>query len=182
MVSDTFPKSSVASIMGIGGAAGAIGSMIMARYVGQVLESVGTYVPVFLWAGGAYLVALLIVHLLLPRLDAAAPPASACRAWNGCGFPREPACIVAQFSCADQSDVGIELERQKLLFHAEPIRIAPRLRAALRDQGKKPSRIGEFEVFSPASAFFTSEIVRIIDTPKSESDTPTDTPRFIENL
>ena len=76
MVSDTFPKSSVASVMGIGGAAGAIGGMIMARYVGQVLETVGTYVPVFVWAGGAYLVALLIVHLLVPRLAGAPPPAS----------------------------------------------------------------------------------------------------------
>ncbi|WP_267397479.1 MFS transporter [Sphingomonas sp. GC_Shp_1] len=70
MVSDTFPKSSVASVMGIGGAAGAVGGMIMARYVGEVLEHVGSYVPVFVWAGSAYLVALLIVHVLLPRLDA----------------------------------------------------------------------------------------------------------------
>jgi ACS family hexuronate transporter-like MFS transporter len=77
MVSDTFPKSSVASVMGIGGAAGAVGGMIMARYVGEVLESVGTYVPVFLWAGSAYLVALLIVHLLLPRLDNTVPLPSA---------------------------------------------------------------------------------------------------------
>jgi ACS family hexuronate transporter-like MFS transporter len=77
MVSDTFPKSSVASVMDIGGGAGAIGGMIMARYVGQILETVGTYVPVFVWAGGAYLVALLIVHLLLPRLDGAPPPVSA---------------------------------------------------------------------------------------------------------
>lgn len=74
MVSDTFPKSSVASVMGIGGAAGAVGGMIMARYVGQVLETVGSYVPVFLWAGSAYLVALAIVHLLLPRLEDAPPP------------------------------------------------------------------------------------------------------------
>jgi len=55
--------------MGIGGAAGAIGGMIMAKYVGQVLETVGTYVPVFLWAGSAYLFALLLVHLLVPKLD-----------------------------------------------------------------------------------------------------------------
>ncbi|SEN03780.1 MFS transporter, ACS family, hexuronate transporter [Sphingomonas gellani] len=74
MVSDTFPKSSVASVMGIGGAAGAVGGMIMARYVGEVLEHVGSYVPVFIWAGSAYLVALLIVHILLPKLDVAAPP------------------------------------------------------------------------------------------------------------
>jgi ACS family hexuronate transporter-like MFS transporter len=69
MVSDTFPKSSVASVMGIGGAAGAIGGMIMARYVGNVLESVGSYVPVFIWAGFAYFIALAIVHLLLPTLQ-----------------------------------------------------------------------------------------------------------------
>jgi ACS family hexuronate transporter-like MFS transporter len=71
MVSDTFPKSSVASVMGIGGAAGAVGGMIMARYVGHVLETVGSYAPVFIWAGSAYLVALAIVHLLLPKLDVA---------------------------------------------------------------------------------------------------------------
>jgi MFS transporter, ACS family, hexuronate transporter len=71
MVSDTFPSRSVASVMGIGGAAGAVGGMIMAAYVGQVLETVGSYVPVFLWAGSAYLVALLLVHLLVPRLGEA---------------------------------------------------------------------------------------------------------------
>jgi ACS family hexuronate transporter-like MFS transporter len=73
MVSDTFPKSSVASVMGIGGAAGAVGGMIMARYVGHVLETVGSYVPVFIWAGTAYFIALAIVHLLLPNLEAAKP-------------------------------------------------------------------------------------------------------------
>ncbi|UIJ46416.1 MFS transporter [Sphingomonas cannabina] len=75
MVSDTFPRGSVASVMGIGGAAGAVGGMIMARYVGQVLETVGSYLPVFLWAGTAYLVALLLVQLLVPQLDRAAPAA-----------------------------------------------------------------------------------------------------------
>jgi len=69
MVSDTFPRRSVASVMGIGGAAGAVGGMIMAKYVGHVLDTVGTYLPVFLWAGSAYLVALAIVHLLVPRFD-----------------------------------------------------------------------------------------------------------------
>lgn len=74
MVSDTFPRGSVASVMGIGGAAGAVGGMIMATYVGHVLERIGSYVPVFLWAGSAYLVALAIVHVLVPRLDAADVP------------------------------------------------------------------------------------------------------------
>lgn len=74
MVSDTFPRGSVASVMGIGGAAGAVGGMIMARYVGEVLERVGSYLPVFLWAGTAYLVALGIVQLLVPRLEDAPAP------------------------------------------------------------------------------------------------------------
>ncbi|GGE90296.1 MFS transporter [Sphingomonas prati] len=80
MVSDTFPKSSVASVMGIGSAAGAVGGMIMSRYVGQVLETVGSYVPIFLWAGSAYGVALVIIHLLVPRLDTPVVPAVANRA------------------------------------------------------------------------------------------------------
>ncbi|MBB3693238.1 MFS transporter [Sphingomonas sp. BK580] len=69
MVSDTFSSRSVASVMGIGGAAGAVGGMIMARYVGEVLERAGSYLPVFVWAGSAYLLALLLVHLLVPRLE-----------------------------------------------------------------------------------------------------------------
>ena len=69
MVSDTFPSRSVASVMGIGGAAGAVGGMLMAKYVGHVLETVGSYVPVFLWAGSAYMIALAIIHLLVPRLE-----------------------------------------------------------------------------------------------------------------
>ncbi len=69
MVSDTFPRSSVASVMGIGGAAGAVGGMLMSTYVGQVLETVGSYAPVFVWAGSAYLVALAIIHVLVPRLE-----------------------------------------------------------------------------------------------------------------
>jgi ACS family hexuronate transporter-like MFS transporter len=41
----------------------------MSTYVGQVLETVGSYAPVFVWAGSAYLVALAIIHLLVPRLE-----------------------------------------------------------------------------------------------------------------
>lgn len=74
MVSDTMPKQSVASVMGIGGAAGAVGGMIMASYVGVVLETIGSYVPVFVWAGCAYLIALAIIQLLLPRFDAPTGP------------------------------------------------------------------------------------------------------------
>lgn len=66
--SDLFPRQTVASVIGLGGAAGAIGGMLMTTFNGRVLEALGSYQPIFMVAGGAYLVALLLIHLLTPRL------------------------------------------------------------------------------------------------------------------
>ncbi|WP_380877493.1 MFS transporter [Sphingomonas sp. DBB INV C78] len=67
--SDLFPRGAVGSVVGIGGTVGAIGGMLMAKYAGFILDSFGTYTPLFAVAGSAYLVALLLVHWLSPRLD-----------------------------------------------------------------------------------------------------------------
>ena len=69
--SDMYPRHAVASVVGFGGMAGAVGGMIVAKVVGYVLEWTGSYVSVFLMAGSAYLLALLILHLLAPRLETA---------------------------------------------------------------------------------------------------------------
>ena len=69
--SDLFPRSAVGSVIGIGGTIGAIGGMIFSLYVGQILERIGSYTPIFIVAGSAYFVALLAVHLLSPRLERA---------------------------------------------------------------------------------------------------------------
>jgi ACS family hexuronate transporter-like MFS transporter len=69
--SDMFPRKAVGSVIGIGGTAGAIGGMIFSLYIGQVLERLGTYSLIFYVAGSVYLIALLIIHLLSPRLDEA---------------------------------------------------------------------------------------------------------------
>jgi MFS transporter, ACS family, hexuronate transporter len=69
--SDMFPRKAVGSIVGIGGMAGAIGGMLIATVVGQILQLTGSYVPIFIIAGSAYLIALLIVQLLAPRLEPA---------------------------------------------------------------------------------------------------------------
>jgi ACS family hexuronate transporter-like MFS transporter len=69
--SDTFPRQAVASVVGIGGFGGAVGGMLIATFTGFVLQFTGSYVPIFLIAGSAYCVALLIVHLLVPRLEPA---------------------------------------------------------------------------------------------------------------
>jgi len=66
--SDVFPRSAVGSLIGIGGTAGAIGGMLLAKYAGWVLDRLGTFKPLFIFAGCAYLLALLVVHLLSPRL------------------------------------------------------------------------------------------------------------------
>jgi ACS family hexuronate transporter-like MFS transporter len=45
--------------------------MLIATVTGFLLQATGSYVPVFVMAGSVYLVALLIVHLLVPRLEQA---------------------------------------------------------------------------------------------------------------
>lgn len=66
--SDVFPRAAVGSVVGIGGMVGAIGGMAMAKYAGFVLEKIGTYTPIFVIAASAYLIALLVVHLLTPKM------------------------------------------------------------------------------------------------------------------
>src|SRR3984885_4266971 len=66
--SDMFPGTAVASVVGIGGMAGAIGGMLIAKLVSGLLERTHSYAVPFFLAGSAYLIALAIIHLLAPRL------------------------------------------------------------------------------------------------------------------
>jgi ACS family hexuronate transporter-like MFS transporter len=72
--SDLFPRAAVGSVVGIGGTAGAIGGMLIAKFVGYVLDLTGSYALIFAVAGGAYLVALAALHIISPRLDPAIVP------------------------------------------------------------------------------------------------------------
>lgn len=69
--SDMFPKQAVGSVVGIGGMAGAIGGMFIAKLVGWILETTGSYVPIFAIAASAYVLALIVIHLLAPKLEPA---------------------------------------------------------------------------------------------------------------
>jgi ACS family hexuronate transporter-like MFS transporter len=69
--SDVFPRWAVGSVAGLGGLAGALGGMLMARFAGEVLQRVGSYGPIFVVAGAAYFAALLAVHLISPRYEPA---------------------------------------------------------------------------------------------------------------
>ncbi|HTM88975.1 MAG TPA: MFS transporter [Terriglobales bacterium] len=70
LASDMFPKRAVATVVGLGGFAGAVGGMLIAAAVGHILQWTHSYVMPFLIAGCAYLIALLVLHLLAPRLQA----------------------------------------------------------------------------------------------------------------
>ena len=77
LTSDLFPSRAVASVTGIGGMAGAIGGMLIAEIVGHVLQWTGSYMIPFLMAASAYLLALLLIHALSPRLVPARIPSNA---------------------------------------------------------------------------------------------------------
>jgi ACS family hexuronate transporter-like MFS transporter len=75
--SDMFPSRAVGSVVGFGGAAGALGGFIIANTVGHVLQRTGSYgVPLFL-AGIAYFIGLAFIQLLAPRLKPVSLGASA---------------------------------------------------------------------------------------------------------
>ena len=74
-VSDMFPKKTVGSVTGIGGMAGALGSVIVSRMAGLLFDhykaighlQTGYYIMFFI-CGFGYLVGWLIMHFLVPRM------------------------------------------------------------------------------------------------------------------
>lgn len=69
--SDLFPSHVLGSVVGLGGMAGAVGGMFIAKGVGYALQWTGSYRIPFLMAGFAYLLALLTIQLLSPHLKKA---------------------------------------------------------------------------------------------------------------
>jgi ACS family hexuronate transporter-like MFS transporter len=66
--SDMFPTTVVASVVGIGGMAGAVGGMLIAKIVSYFLQRTHSYAVPFVLAGSAYLIALATIQGLAPRL------------------------------------------------------------------------------------------------------------------
>ena len=61
LVSDIYPKNSVASVIGLSGFFGAVGGALSATFVGLVLETSGSYFLIFLIASSVYMVNWLIL-------------------------------------------------------------------------------------------------------------------------
>lgn len=68
LASDMFPKKDVAAVVGIGGAAGAIGGMIIAPLAGYILQWFHSYIPLFIIAGVMHPIALGVVQVLVPKI------------------------------------------------------------------------------------------------------------------
>ena len=74
-VSDMFPKRTVASVTGIGGMAGGLGGILIARVAGGLFDhykalgniETGYYIMFFI-CGSAYLLAWVIMHFMVPRM------------------------------------------------------------------------------------------------------------------
>ena len=69
LVSDTTPRPAVASVVGMGGLAGAVAGMLIAPVVGYWLDlSGGVYAPMFIIGACAYFIALAVIHGIVPVL------------------------------------------------------------------------------------------------------------------
>ena len=78
IVPDMFPNRAISSVVGLGGMAGAIGSVIFPLFIGFILDfykSAGNIVAgyniIFLVCGSSFLVAWVLIHLITPKMGKA---------------------------------------------------------------------------------------------------------------
>ena len=72
LVSDTFPRRAVGSVVGFGSMFGALGGMLASVATGYTLQWTHSYNGILYSAAFLYVVALAVIHLLVPRLEPAA--------------------------------------------------------------------------------------------------------------
>jgi len=68
IVSDIFPRSTVGTVVGMSGFAGAVWGALAVSFVGLVLEFTGSYFLIFAMAGSMYLLAWLILKIMIPKI------------------------------------------------------------------------------------------------------------------
>jgi ACS family hexuronate transporter-like MFS transporter len=61
----------VGSVIGIGGMSGAIGGALLQLATGYIVKITNSYVPLFVVACAAYMLALIVIHGITPKLAAA---------------------------------------------------------------------------------------------------------------
>ena len=73
LASDIFPRAAVGSVVGIAGFGGAIAGMLAAWTVGQVLDKLHSYTLLFVACGLAYITALGVIMVLVPKRELVLP-------------------------------------------------------------------------------------------------------------
>jgi ACS family hexuronate transporter-like MFS transporter len=68
LASDMFPRRAVGSVIGIAGMSGAVGGILMQAASGRIKELTGSYLTMFIIAGSVYVLSVLVIHALAPRL------------------------------------------------------------------------------------------------------------------
>jgi len=70
IVGDVAPKSSIASITGLGTTCAAVGALVLSKSIGYILEATNNnYTLIFAFASVAYVAATLAMHIISPRLE-----------------------------------------------------------------------------------------------------------------
>ena len=67
-VSDTMPGRAISAVVGIGGFVGYFTSGIVSKVTGWILQESGSYVYIFAWASLMYVLSLLAIQILVPRI------------------------------------------------------------------------------------------------------------------
>ncbi len=69
VVGDTMPKETISSVVGLGGFVSYLAGGFVNGITGEILKSTGSYVPVFAYISGMYLLSLLAIQILVPRIE-----------------------------------------------------------------------------------------------------------------
>jgi MFS transporter, ACS family, hexuronate transporter len=68
IASDLFPRRAVGAVVGIGGMAGSVGGVLFSVSAGKILQLTHSYQVLFAISSSAYLIAMAILHLMVPGL------------------------------------------------------------------------------------------------------------------
>jgi MFS transporter, ACS family, hexuronate transporter len=68
IVSDTMPKEAISSVVGLGGFAAYFTGGFVNEFTGLILQKTGSYVYVFGYFSGMYVLSLVLIQLLVPRI------------------------------------------------------------------------------------------------------------------
>ena len=68
-VSDTMPKQAISSVVGLGGFVGYFTGGFVNGLTGLIVQKTGIYVLVFVYFSGTYIVSLLAMQLLVPKIE-----------------------------------------------------------------------------------------------------------------